>query len=122
MTQIPDPIGSLWASAPAKTYTNGTATSTEAAERAKDFAPTQAGIVLACIAEAEHEGCTMHEISIRTGVSLQSVCARVAALRQAGKITATHKTRLTNSGRKAVVWCVSGLETKAPSRPENPAH
>jgi hypothetical protein len=119
MTQIPAPIGSLWA---AKTYTNGTATSTEAARSARDFSQTQAGLVLACITEAEHEGCTMHEVSMRTGVSLQSVCARVAALRESHLITATHKTRRTPSGRSAVVWCAAGLTTKAPSRPENPAH
>ncbi len=106
MSQMPPPADSLWSApaAPATTFDNGTATSRAAAISARDFSGTQAGVVLACIREAGPSGRTMHEIHFDTGIALQSICARVAALRSEGLITATEKTRPTPSGRKAVVW------------------
>lgn len=130
MSQLPPPIGSLWSNpatplaeprTPTTTYANDTATSQEAARSARDFAGTQAGTVLDALAAAGSRGLTMHEITDRTGIALQSVCARVAALRDANLITASDLTRQTPSGRKAVVWIAAGVTSRPASRPEHPA-
>ena len=101
MSQIPAPTGRLWAS---PTPHNGTATSIEAANLAKNGAGAQATAVLACIREAGASGRTMNEIEDITGIMRASVCARISWLRAVGEVTATDMTRRTPSGRKAVVW------------------
>lgn len=118
MSQIPAPTGSLWAAIDATPH-NGTSTSREAANLAKNGAGAQATAVLACIREAGASGRTMNEVEDLTGIMRASICARIAALREARLITATEHTRRTPSGRRAVVWVAVGHvtpQTHAPAQ------
>lgn len=78
-------------------------TSKAAAVAAKPNAETQRATALAWM-KRRPDGATMQEVSIATGIPIQSMCPRFDELKKRGEIRDTGKTRPTTSGRAAVVW------------------
>lgn len=76
-------------------------TSKAGAESIADYAPTLRERVYDFV--RERRGATRDEITVGTGISLQTVCARVDDLLKLGRLTDTQDTRKTSSGRKARV-------------------
>ena len=82
---------------------NQTETSVAAAQLAVPFFRTLQERVLWLIQEAT-SGRTNEELSDLTGHPIQSICPRVRELYLKGMIRDSGFTRMTKSGRKAVVW------------------
>jgi hypothetical protein len=81
---------------------NGTPTSRAAALSIMPRAGTLRAKVLATIIATN--GATNEQISDRTGMLLQTVCARVNELARGGFIEDSGRTNRGRSGRDAVVW------------------
>lgn len=79
-------------------------TSKAAAKSIEPAAGTLRAIVLAFIRGRGEAGATIEEVASGAGLKLQSACPRVNELAAAGLIHDSTKTRLTASGRSAVVW------------------
>jgi hypothetical protein len=85
-------------------YRQGNPTSQAAAESVAHVAPTVRETVYECIAAAGPHGRINNEIADDLGRKLQTVCARVAELRLAGRIKDSGIRRKTDTGRDAIVW------------------
>jgi len=75
-------------------------TSIEAAEAIAPHLSHLEGVVLACLS---HGGATCDEIERLTGLTHQTVSARLAELTQRGLVAPSGQTRVTRSGRGAAV-------------------
>jgi len=84
-------------------------TSLEAAQSMEPFAPKMREKVLMCITR---DSAANHEIEARTRIKLQSVCARVAELREDGLIQDSGRRCMTDSDRPATIWEVTTLGWK----------
>ena len=83
---------------------NGTQTSKDAAADIRAHAHTLRARVLAYIASRGEDGATAQEIENALGMNGSTVRPRLVELREHGTIAASMFTRLTTSGRRAVVW------------------
>ena len=83
---------------------NGTQTSKDAAADIRAHAHTLRAKVLAYVASRGDDGATAQEIENALGMSGNTVRPRLVELREHGAITASMFTRVTTSGRRAVVW------------------
>lgn len=83
---------------------NQTETSVAAAQAAIPFFRNLREQVLWLIQDAGGHGRTNEELSTLTGRPIQSICPRVRELYLKGLIHNSGQTRLTQSGRAAVVW------------------
>lgn len=81
---------------------NGTRTSVAAARSVQPKAGTVRARVLDFV--RQRGDATNYEIVEGLGLLLQSVCGRVNELKAAGLVRDSGKTRLTPSGREAIVW------------------
>lgn len=94
-------------SAPALPSHNRTPTSIDAAESIARRAPTLRAIVLDHIAACRSHGATADEVCHSLEMLPQSATPRINELAKAGAILDSGRTRLTRSGRAAVVWIAS---------------
>lgn len=85
-------------------YQKKSETSREAADSVAGIAPSVREQVFECIKMAGRAGRTNSEIVADEGLLLQSVCGRVAELREAGRVRDSGEKRLTPTGRRATVW------------------
>ena len=83
---------------------NRTDTSVHAAERIRPRAGTKRAVVLEAIERAGGDGATIDEIAQATGFLTQTVCGRIAELRQDGWIQDSGRRRQTRHGANAIVW------------------
>jgi hypothetical protein len=79
-------------------------TSKQAAEAIRPYATAQGLKILQFLKGRGAHGATYLEIADGSGVCAQSVCGRMVALREAGKVTIAPFRRLTPSKRKARVY------------------
>jgi hypothetical protein len=86
---------------------NGTPTSKDAAADIREHAPTLRAKVLAFVASRGDYGATSQEIEMMLDMPGNTVRPRLVELREHGTIAASMFTRLTTSGRRAVVWVLS---------------
>lgn len=84
-------------------------TSIQAAESMEPFAPKAREKVLMCLTR---EPGANHQIEKRIGMKLQSVCARVAELREDELIQDSGRRCRTDSDRPATVWTTTSLGWK----------
>ena len=85
-------------------YRHGNDTQAAASARIAYIAPNLRERVFAHISAAGPRGRTNNEITKNLNIKLQTVCARVAELRSAGRIHDGGARRKTDSGRDAIVW------------------
>ncbi len=86
---------------------NQTPTSTDAAKSVARRAPTLRAVVLDHIATCGRYGATADEVCHALDMLPQSATPRINELAKAGAIIDSGRTRLTRSGRAAVVWIAS---------------
>lgn len=89
---------------PALPSHNRTPTSIDAAESIRRRAPTLRAVVLDHIAACGSHGATADEVCHALEMLPQSATPRINELAKAGAIIDSGRTRLTRSGRAAVVW------------------
>jgi predicted transcriptional regulator len=87
-------------------YQRDSATSKQAALEIAPRAGTLRANVLAYL-ELADQGGTNDEIARALALKLQSVCPRVNELVKGGFLKDSGETRLSDSGRKAVVWVLT---------------
>lgn len=84
-------------------------TSIQAATSMEPFAPNLREKVLMAITRGSLAN---HELAEILGMRLQTICGRVAELREDGLIEDSNLRRSTDSGRLATVWKVTDLGSK----------
>lgn len=84
--------------------TNGTATSNVAAERIEPAAGTLRALVLAYVRQCGEIGATDEEIQLALDMNPSTERPRRQELEKLGLILRTERTRLTRSGRSAVIF------------------
>ncbi len=89
-------------------FAKGSVTSKEAAESMVPHAPSIRERVYMAV-ETQHytSGITCDEVEVMSGISHQTVSARIRELAKAGRIKDSGRVRPTRSGRNAVVWVTS---------------
>lgn len=85
-------------------YRRGNPTSQAAAESVAYIAPTVRERVYEYIKAAGPRGRINNEIADGLSIKLQTVCARVAELRLAGRLEDSGTRRKTDTGRQAIAW------------------
>ena len=91
----------------ASAHQPGSRTSGEAAVSVRPLRPGQRLKILRALAAEIPGGLTREEISFRTRIKLQSVCARICGLRDLGYVELTDRTWKTTSGRDAQIVKIS---------------
>ena len=82
-------------------------TSLEAYDSVLDHMPKMQAKVYEAVQKEGSEGLTLEEMSIKTGIKLQSVCGVRKSLEDDGFLVDSGRKRKTTSNRNAVVWVIA---------------